>query len=58
MGGDQPRFANEAALSFSSCMAGSSDMISPLGSYLFQQPQWGQRKARVSMGGGCGTERQ
>lgn len=38
-----PRLAKEDVLSFSSCMAGSSDVISPLASNLFQHPQWGQR---------------
>lgn len=36
-----PRLANEVALSASSLIAGSSEMISPVLSKRFQQRQWG-----------------
>jgi len=54
---NRPLFMNEREFSRSSCMAGSSDMISPFSSYLFQQLHEGHLKLRVLIGIGT-AERQ
>lgn len=47
-----PRFANDREFNASSCMAGSSESISPLESKRFKHVQWGQRNDRGSRGKG------
>lgn len=49
-----PRLANDLELRCSSCIAGSSDIISPLSSYLFQQLHAVHLKFRMLEGNGTG----
>lgn len=45
-----PRLAKDFEFKYSSCIAGSSEIIFPSLSYLFQQPQFGHRKLRGFFG--------